>query len=116
MYASAQPGTVLSLHQCIITISHWRSTSFANNHLLLCSSSRLAGHKQPPDSDEETNTRTDAERSSRANLVDDGAAGEATNEERDNADDLVVAADHSAVPDEQLRVGHELAPYGGEHN
>ena len=77
---------------------------------------RLSGDEEPPERNEDTDARADAERTRGANLIEDGAPCEATEEEDADTDDLVVTGDDTAVKLEELRVRHELAPDGREHD
>ena len=77
---------------------------------------RLSGDEEPPERNEDTDACADAERTCGANLIEDGAPCEATEEEDADTDDLVVTGDDTAVELEELRVRHELAPNGREHD
>ena len=74
----------------------------------------LRRHEQPPDREDDAHARADAERGGGARGLEDRAADEAAEEEREDGEQLVVAADDAAAELEELRVGHELAPDGGE--
>ena len=58
----------------------------------------------------------DGERDRGRRRLEDRAADERAEEEREDGEDLVVPGDDHAADVEQLRVGHELAPYSREHN
>ena len=81
--------------------------------LLLC---RLRRHEEPPQGNQESNAAADTEGAVRADLVEDGAAGETADEKSEDSHDFVVTGDDEPVEREQLRVRHELTPHGGEHD
>lgn len=77
---------------------------------------RLAGHKQPPDGDQQSDTSTNAESACRAYGIDDRTRDKSANKKGCDSDDFVVARDDHALEMEELRVRHELTPNGGQHN
>ena len=76
----------------------------------------LSGDEKPPEGDDDAHAGADAEGGGGASGVDNRAADETAEEERADGDELVVAGDDAVAEVEELRVGHELAPDGREHD
>ena len=74
----------------------------------------LRRDEEPPEGDDESKGCGDAECPRRPYLVEDGPAGESSEDEEKDRHDFMVACNDEAAEVEELRLGHEFAPRRGQ--